>query len=210
MDLLPQPRIRALYGTLPAVGRPLHIARCWNRYNNNPNYFGGVNSFRWRDFEAINGFPNNYWGWGGEDDELVKRVHAVGLRPARPPQEVIDAGSGPDPPIVDLEDMGIKEKLAFLKADGRDWKCMIKNELLDEHGASWKTNGLNVFRKDAIEIAMEGDPAGGTPALPAPFAVKRVEPLDHLGHGGRGHGHATKYTVELAPNNHWSDNTERM
>ena len=211
VDLLPQPLIRGLYGRLPELRRPLHIARCWNRYNNNPKYFGGVNSFRWRDFEAINGFPNNFWGWGGEDDELINRVKAVGLQPARPAQSIVDAGDGANPPIVDLEDMNVKEKLTFLKANGRDWKCMIKNELLEEHAESWRTNGLNVFRKDAIEAAMEGDPTSvpPTPPLPAPYVVRRVEPLDHLG-GAEFGGHATKYTVELGKNNHWSDNKTRI
>ena len=115
VDLLPQPRIRALYGTLPAVGRPLHIARCWNRYNNNPNYFGGVNSFRWRDFEAINGFPNNYWGWGGEDDELYKRTVAAGV-------QIVAPHSGT---ITDLEDMDLKGKVALLR-EHPEWKNQVR------------------------------------------------------------------------------------
>ena len=209
VDLLPQPLIRALYGRLPAPGAPMHIARCWNRYNNNPKYFGGVNAFRWRDFEKINGFPNNYWGWGGEDDELINRVNAVGLRPARPPRAVIDAGNGADPPIVDLEDMDVKQKIAFLKAEGRDWKCMVKNELLEEHARTWKTNGLNCFAKDAVEAAMEGDPARGVAPLPPPFAVRRAEALDRLGGAGHG-GHATKYTVELGINGDRWDTVTRL
>jgi hypothetical protein len=27
--------------------------------------------------QAINGYPNNYWGWGGEDDEMMRRCVTV-------------------------------------------------------------------------------------------------------------------------------------
>ena len=31
----------------------------------------------------INGFPNVYWGWGGEDDEIWSRVKEAGLEISR-------------------------------------------------------------------------------------------------------------------------------
>ena len=42
-------------------------------------YFGGITSFSAGQFKQINGFPNNFWGWGGEDDELYKRTKKVGI-----------------------------------------------------------------------------------------------------------------------------------
>ena len=35
--------------------------------------FGGAGSFSRKHFEAINGFSNQFWGWGGEDDDLYSR-----------------------------------------------------------------------------------------------------------------------------------------
>ena len=52
----------------------MHIAKLWNRYNNNDKYFGGIVAFSVQQFRLINGFPNNFWGWGGEDDEMMKRI----------------------------------------------------------------------------------------------------------------------------------------
>lgn len=53
VDLLPQDDLRTAYGTFPR--KPYHIARVWNRYSNNPKYFGGVVSFSAADFKRMNG-----------------------------------------------------------------------------------------------------------------------------------------------------------
>jgi len=36
--------------------------------------FGGVSLIRVSDFVRVNGFPNDFWGWGGEDTVLGMRV----------------------------------------------------------------------------------------------------------------------------------------
>lgn len=38
------------------------------------SYFGGVTIFNDHDLLKINGFSNNFWGWGGEDNELYNNV----------------------------------------------------------------------------------------------------------------------------------------
>jgi hypothetical protein len=129
VDLLPQDDIGKWYAQFPK--RPLHIARVWKRYSNNPNYFGGVVSFSSSDYKRINGYPNTFWGWGGEDDEMKKRLDRLGITFDSP-----DKGT-----LLDLEQMTLDEKLSFLKKN-REWKCMVKWEALDEHEKTWKSNGL--------------------------------------------------------------------
>lgn len=56
--------------------KPLHLATHLqeNDYETSFfDYFGGVTLFNKIDFETINGFSNEYWGWGFEDDDLLIR-----------------------------------------------------------------------------------------------------------------------------------------
>ncbi|XP_066430322.1 beta-1,4-galactosyltransferase 1 [Eleutherodactylus coqui] len=47
-------------------------------------YFGGVAALSKQQFEKINGFPNNFWGWGGEDDDIYNRIVSRGMSISRP------------------------------------------------------------------------------------------------------------------------------
>jgi predicted glycosyltransferase involved in capsule biosynthesis len=38
------------------------------------NYFSGQVLFTMQQYKVVNGYPNTFWGWGGEDDELRRRV----------------------------------------------------------------------------------------------------------------------------------------
>ena len=76
VDLLPSIELLEFYCQIPTE-QPIHIARVWDRYSVNDKYFGGITSFSESLFRQLNGFPNNFWGWGGEDDELYKRTVEV-------------------------------------------------------------------------------------------------------------------------------------
>ena len=49
-----------------------------------PTYFGGVSALSTSDFIRINGFSNEYWGWGGEDDDLYRRLGYHNMTVTRP------------------------------------------------------------------------------------------------------------------------------
>ena len=78
VDLLPSKELSPSYTTVPS--QPVHIARVWERYSDNPKYFGGIVAFSLDMYKQINGFPNNFWGWGGEDDELYNRITLVSFK----------------------------------------------------------------------------------------------------------------------------------
>lgn len=58
---------------------PTHLASNFISKDNSTNriifdeYFGGVTIFPVEYFEKINGYSNEYWGWGFEDDDLLHR-----------------------------------------------------------------------------------------------------------------------------------------
>lgn len=136
VDLLPGKDVEPWYRARPAPGSPIHIARVWNRYSGNPDYCGGIASWNAIDFECINGFPNNYWGWGGEDDEMMRRCKTVwGENFA---MDAPLAGT-----ITDLEEMDLDQKIRLLKTHP-EWKCLMKRELRDEHTRTWQSNGLRM------------------------------------------------------------------
>ena len=187
VDLLPGDDLGASYTKFPAV--PLHIARVWDRYSNNPKYFGGIVSFSESDMKRINGYPNTFWGWGGEDDEMQKRCEKLGIRWDSP-----RAGS-----IRDLEEMNLSEKLSFLKSN-RTWKCMVKWEALEEHEKTWRNNGLADLKYSVLK--MEDLDKNNRAAGSSTSSSTSAQGNSGIGAKSR----ATKITVDVKLNgNHWAN-----
>jgi len=53
---------------------PIHIASLWKEKYIQKDYFGGITSFSQNAYEKINGYPNNFYGWGGENDAVYNRL----------------------------------------------------------------------------------------------------------------------------------------
>jgi len=65
---------------------PVHIATKLSKYDfklNYEQYFGGVVLFTRDQVERTNGYSNNYWDWGMEDDDLFYRAHFEGYSNSR-------------------------------------------------------------------------------------------------------------------------------
>jgi len=66
----------------PPNGIPTHIATNISQMDYGlkyHEYFGGAVIFSKKDLLATNGYSNNYWDWGMEDDDLFWRCHLEGL-----------------------------------------------------------------------------------------------------------------------------------
>jgi hypothetical protein len=65
---------------------PIHIATKLSKYGYNmgyDQYFGGVVLFNREQVEKTNGYSNDYWDWGQEDDDLFWRCYFEGLTTGR-------------------------------------------------------------------------------------------------------------------------------
>ena len=139
VDLLPSMNLIKEYLKYPK--NPIHLANKGTRYNmdgKDASFLGGVISVSDTDFRKANGYPNNFWGWGGEDNALNRRFRDNSLRVEKPNEHVID-----------LEKLDLKEKLTKLKVD--QTKELRKREKLDEDRSNWSQNGLSNI-KDKFKI----------------------------------------------------------
>ncbi|KPP75936.1 hypothetical protein Z043_104774 [Scleropages formosus] len=77
--------------TYKCYSQPRHLAVSMDKFGFKlpyVQYFGGVSALSKEQYLKINGFPNNYWGWGGEDDDIYNRVASRGMSISRPDSEV--------------------------------------------------------------------------------------------------------------------------
>ena len=51
-------------------------------------YFGGVSAISVEHFKLVNGFSNQFWGWGAEDDDMAKRLRINSLNVTRYSPEI--------------------------------------------------------------------------------------------------------------------------
>lgn len=137
VDLLPNDDLAPYYACVPTT--PIHIAACWHErgYTNNPAFFGGIVSFSKMHFLQINGYPNNFWGWGGEDEVIMDRCTRRRIVPYK-----VTEGS-----LTDIEKnaegktMGMDAKLAWLKQNAH-WKCGDRWERREKDSRTWGMNGV--------------------------------------------------------------------
>ena len=154
VDLLPSNELINDYLKFPKS--PIHLGNMGTRYNTkeepDPNFLGGVLSFKAEDFIKCNGYPNDFWGWGGEDNALLYRLQKADIN--------IDKSIEP---VIDLEEESsltkkgdiIKEKTNKLWEQDMYMKKEIKKKNLEENKNTWQENGVNSL--DGLYKIM-GDP----------------------------------------------------
>ena len=152
VDMIPGYDLLKYYQKKPT--HPISLAAYGTRYrkqfkqnlNKNPisignkPFTGGAISFSKKHFEKINGYPNNFRNWGGEDDSLLIRM--VNNKFLKLEYPKIGA-------IIDIEKnnsgkhKNLKNKIEEIKKNKTMEFQKFEKLLLDFE--NWKNNGLNTL-----------------------------------------------------------------
>ncbi|KAJ8370109.1 hypothetical protein SKAU_G00101370 [Synaphobranchus kaupii] len=119
---------------------PTHMSVAMDKFRYRlpyPQYFGGVSAVTPDQYLRMNGFPNEYWGWGGEDDDIAARVRLSGMKIVRPSVEV-----GHYKMIKHHGDKGNEEN-------------HHRFDLLMRTRRSWRTDGLNSLTYTLLSKELE-------------------------------------------------------
>ena len=124
VDLLPKKVILPYYEVFP--DSPVHIGKAWTEKYDSEGFLGGVISISKKDLKSINGFPNNFWGWGGEDDAMRVRMKRKNISVLQPTLRE-----------------GFKELAHVDTKSNPDWKNLEKWEGMDLERAGKNKSGLS-------------------------------------------------------------------
>ncbi|XP_075710787.1 beta-1,4-galactosyltransferase 4 [Rhinoderma darwinii] len=100
-------------------------------------YFGGVTAMTRNQFAMVNGYSNNYWGWGGEDDDLHSRVEFEKMTVVRPSPEIA------------------RYTMIFHTRDTGNEVNDQRMQLLRKVSKVWKTDGLNSCTYKLLSVEHE-------------------------------------------------------
>jgi hypothetical protein len=98
-----------------------------------------------QSFINANGFPNNFWGWGGEDNALDKRYKNQNIK--------LKFNKKGDFISTDIQRKSHQEKMTYLKKNKIRNNCVW--ELLEEDKKTWKMNGIKQINQLENEIKKE-------------------------------------------------------
>jgi hypothetical protein len=146
VDMIPDDELLQYY--VKPIKKPISLAIRGTRYDardmeSKKIFLGAVLGFNRHDFEEINGYPDNFWGWGGEDDALLYRLVASDVGTVQIPK----VGA-----VIDLEEKKtIAEKLESVVKDNQRWEKLYIDL------THWQKNGLSNLNYKLLKMSDEAD-----------------------------------------------------
>ena len=148
VDLLPLIKIAPYYTAFPE--KPIHIGKIWNTKYDSPSFLGGILSISVDDVKKTNGYPNQFWGWGGEDDVLRDRLKSKKIdvyQPTLRNEGIKELQHTDTRTLKELRNMQVwEDKSEERKHPGRDGYKNVKYDILDEK------NITGTIKKITVEI----------------------------------------------------------
>ena len=126
VDLFPSQSIYELYFVEPKKQIHYIIPKEEHKYNFH-NYFGGVVGLTDEILQKVNGYPNNFFGWGGEDDALYNRITANNIEMYRPTIGGYELAIHDAPTTGEVN----SEKYKNILNDLKEWRFNGINQLMN-------------------------------------------------------------------------------
>jgi len=105
-----------------------------SKYNTMKYFLGRIIRFSKKGYLSVNGFPNTFYGWGGEDDALL---HRIGKNIVHRPDE-------------SLSGYEIQTKNDIVDDTAMDRKESNKHEQLLADSLQWKIEGVNSLQYSVV------------------------------------------------------------
>jgi len=119
VDLISPKEIRNIYSYKSDI--PEHIGSLWNEKYNFSDFLGGIISFNAETYEKINGYPNNFYGWGGEDDAMYNRLTENNILVYKP-ESMYKISEMKHKHTSDIQELTNKKKRFNILNDLKNWK----------------------------------------------------------------------------------------
>jgi hypothetical protein len=138
IDLITPKEMAPLYNLIP--DHPVHIGGLWREKYIFSDFFGGIVSYNSKDYEKSNGFPNNVFGWGSDDDIQYNRL-VINDIPIYVPHSKTLKISG-----LEHESM----------SDNPETKNLNKQKNILDDFKNWEKNGVNNVKFKLLKITKTG------------------------------------------------------
>lgn len=156
-----------------------------SKYGNDASFLGRVLRFSKHGFKKINGFPNTFYGWGGEDDALAYRIGSDIIY--RPDEKALGTEMETVNDIFTdkSKERREKHKVELLIADSLQWEIDGVNSL--QYSIIENKTLSECVRKITVQIAPTGQMGGAELPDVVPHVIEMMNDSPELEVVGGGH-----------------------
>ena len=104
---------------------------------------GGIFGLPFQDYIKANGYPNDLWNWGGEDDAFSKRLDNINSK------KFTRVKNG-HIKHIDIQRESHQSKMEYLRKN--KIRSMTVHENLNKDNKNWKNNGINQLKLNVKEF----------------------------------------------------------
>ena len=128
-----------------------------DKYKGSVNFLGRVLKTSKDVYRKLNGFPNTFYGWGGEDDALSNRIYSIGETVYRPSEKNVG---------YEIE----TKNDIFLDKDSEEREKHKVEELVSDT-LMWRVNGLNSLQYTVVNTETLGKNAKKITVQLSPYTM---------------------------------------